>query len=513
MPDSRTSESEFVCECGEWMREACAGEPFYRELEDKRYCVLHFPSKEKSADFKEALERKTKSRDFNFSGVWFPDEVSFFGFDFSSAADFRSATFSEAADFSGATFSALAYFRWTTFVAKANFRNTTFRDGVDLRWATFKGDANFIGGAFEASAHFSAVTFNAAEFIAATFSAEADFSFTTFSAIANFWGTSFSAGASFIGASFSAAANFVSATFTVEAYFSHATFGAKAEFSSAKFGSGASFDSATFSAGAYFGNARFSGAAYFRDAIFGNYVRFAGNEKKQPFGVTSSLDLQFARIEKPDRVSFHTLSLHPHWFINVDSRRFDFINIHWRNYGKAKEELKLLKRVPSCHRLLVITCRNLASNAEENDRFRSASQFRLMAMDAERLENWHGLDFRKLNWWYWFASGYGERVLRAFLVLLGIWFVAGLLYTRVGFARWEPKLASEVDAVVAKRDDVGTPLKFSRALTYSAAVMTFQKPEPRPATTAAQAIVFLETILGPVQAALLALAIRRKFMR
>jgi uncharacterized protein (DUF433 family) len=42
--------------------------------------------------------------------------------------------------------------------------------------------------------------------------------------------------------------------------------------------------------------------------------------------------------------------------------------------------------------------------------------------------------------------------------------------------------------------------------------MTFQKPEPRPATPAAQTVVLLETILGPVQAALLALAIRRKFM-
>jgi hypothetical protein len=43
--------------------------------------------------------------------------------------------------------------------------------------------------------------------------------------------------------------------------------------------------------------------------------------------------------------------------------------------------------------------------------------------------------------------------------------------------------------------------------------MTFQKPEPRPTTTAAQALALFETILGPVQAALLALAIRRKFMR
>jgi hypothetical protein len=136
-----------------------------------------------------------------------------------------------------------------------------------------------------------------------------------------------------------------------------------------------------------------------------------------------------------------------------------------------------------------------------------------MALDAERLETWHGFDFRRLNWWYWVASGYGERPFQALLVLFGILLLFGLLYTQVGFARWEPRLASEADAMVAKKDEDGAPLKLSRALTYSAAVMTLQRPDPKPATTAAQTLVLFETILGPVQAALLALAIRRKFMR
>ncbi len=105
-----------------------------------------------------------------------------------------------------------------------------------------------------------------------------------------------------------------------------------------------------------------------------------------------------------------------------------------------------------------------------------------------------------------------ERMLRALVVLLGILFLFALLYHQVGFVRWEPRLASEPDAVAAKRDKVGAPLECGRALAYSAGVMMLQKPEPRPATPAAQFFVILETILGPVQAALLALAIRRKFM-
>jgi hypothetical protein len=61
-------------------------------------------------------------------------------------------------------------------------------------------------------------------------------------------------------------------------------------------------------------------------------------------------------------------------------------------------------------------------------------------------------------------------------------------------------------------DRVGKPLELKRAFTYSLGVMSLQKPEPRPVTDAAQTLVVLETIFGPVQAALLALAIRRRFM-
>ena len=75
-------------------------------------------------------------------------------------------------------------------------------------------------------------------------------------------------------------------------------------------------------------------------------------------------------------------------------------------------------------------------------------------------------------------------------------------------------MASESDAAIAKRDEVGTPLRpLAQSLSYSASVMILQKPDLRPATIAAHTLVIVETILGPLQAALLALAIRRKFMR
>ena len=540
MPDSPTSkpESDFVCECEEWMRVACAAEPFYEEHERKSYCVLHFPDKEKSSDFEKALQRKLKNRDFNFQGVWFPDELSFSEFEFSRDAYFRGATFSAEADFTEAIFGAEAEFAYATFSTAAIFKDVTFSTEASFSEATFSAYADFGAATFSLGANFSSATFNAqanfqhatftkaaADFSGATFSdeahfkraqfcANANFSSATFRAVANFRQAAFDAPADFRGAAFSAEANFFVAFFGEKANFESATFRAEANFT-AEFRAAAVFIKATFSGEASFIKAIFGAQADFTYATFADRVAFAGSKRTSVFSDASSLDLQFAGIEKPDRFLFHTLTLHPHWFINVDPRKFDFTNVKWKNSGEVKPELEILKSngLAAPHRLLAIACQRLAANCEDNSRYRKASHFRRMAQDAERLETWRGFDFRKLNWWYWLASGYGERPFQALLVLVGILVLFGLLYTQVGFAQWEPRLASEADVATAKKDEVGAPLPFRRALTYSAAVLTFQRPEPKPATTTAQTIVLLETILGPVQAALLALAIRRKFMR
>jgi hypothetical protein len=395
MSSSPTTEApaavDFVCDCHILSRSVCEELPFFKKHEGKRYCVLHYPGRDKIIAFNEVFRRKLDNEDFDFREVCFPDKVDFSKFVFATPVNFNSATFSSGANFNSATFSAVADFRYATFGALASFRETTF------------------------------------------------------------------------------------------------------------------------SAAVYFDYAAFRAAANFREAAFSGYVRFAGGGSKKVFGDNSSLNLQFAKIEKFDRLSFHTLTLCPHWFVNVDARKFEFINVNW-NWRDIITKFKV-SDVSLRHRLMAVACRNLAVNAEENHRYEEASRFRYMAMEAGRLERWRGFAFWTLGWWYWLASGYGERVWRAFVVLIGVWLVAAALYTRVGFARWEPRVSTEQEAAEAKRDEVGEPLPLPRALTYSLGVMTLQKPEPRPATNAAQSLVMLETILGPVQAALLALAIRRKFMR
>jgi hypothetical protein len=419
------SEPAFVCECNDWMRSACNSEPFYKEDKGKWYCVLHYPGKEKAADFDLAFRKKLEAKDFNFYGVWFPEAVNFNKFEFSGTADFYSATFSAGAYFTSATFSAEANFGSATFSGTANFYSATFSAGAYFRFATFSGTANFYS---------------------ATFSARANFT------------------------------------------------------------------SATFSAGAYFTSATFSAEANFGSATFKDQVSFSGI---QNFGNQSALDLQFARIEEPERLSFHTVRLRPHWFVNVEPRKFVFIDVSW-NWGaiSIKGEIRRLdiKYISSPHRLLEIACHQLAENAEANNRYEEASRFRYWAMDLARRDKWKGWTFWETDWlhiFYWAVSGYGERILRAFGWLLGVLIIFALLYTQVGFT--QPANANA--ASTTSEDNTGRPLALPRAITYSLGVMSLQRPEPRPVTNWAHALVTLEMILGPVQAALLVLAIRRKFMR
>ena len=130
-------------------------------------------------------------------------------------------------------------------------------------------------------------------------------------------------------------------------------------------------------------------------------------------------------------------------------------------------------------------------------------------MDVLRREDPSFRAVLSLEWWYWLASGYGELAGRALLILLLLILVFGFAYLIVGFSRSTDKTRA---ASIA--DATGAPITpVSAAFLYSSEVLTLQKPEPKPLTACARILVTLETILGPTQLALLALAIRRKFMR
>jgi hypothetical protein len=595
-------EYDAVCDCEQRMRSACRGQPWYKEYGGKRYCVLHYPGMEKSADFEEALQNKLKAGDLNFCGAWFPNGVNFSSYTFNAEVNFSSATFNAEVDFSFTTFEADANFSSATFNARAKFQHTNFkktyfdyaafnarvvfseakfRGKADFTRAKFKdnmfvnfGDAkstsmvfaeavffeeaNFSYTMFDELADFGRTKFMRVLFDNARFNAKSEFSGATFAGDVSFFSAIFNQDSEFYKAHFEADANFAYATFTAraefrlaifnkeevssietnivkKANFSHAIFRTEASFSYTQFGIKADFSSAVFGTHAYFSEVTFSKEANFSYALFEDYIKFSGIKKDQVLNGY----FRHVRIEKPDHVSFETLTLFPHYFVNVDARKLVFNNVRWR--GIIGQEIKELEgdQVLEPQLLLAVTCRQLAINAEDNHRYEDASKFRYWAMELQREWRWRNFEFwdgwkesiskrfegisKKrivalfredwLYWLYWAASGYGERIFRAFLWLIGIWVFFAWLYTYVGFMRPDAKLTQEINAPTIKYDEEYETLGFRRALIYSFGVMSLQKPEPRPLTDGARTLINLETILGPVQAALLLLAIRRKFMR
>src|SRR5258705_10619511 len=77
MVKNSISDTSFICDCEQWHRSACLGEPFYKEHENKRYCVLHHPPAGKEVAFDEAFKRKLLNNDLDFRGVVFPSPLKF----------------------------------------------------------------------------------------------------------------------------------------------------------------------------------------------------------------------------------------------------------------------------------------------------------------------------------------------------------------------------------------------------------------------------------------------------
>jgi hypothetical protein len=165
--------------------------------------------------------------------------------------------------------------------------------------------------------------------------------------------------------------------------------------------------------------------------------------------------------------------------------------------------LRLLKSEVSSHPtpdtpLLSQACRRLSANAEENREFPLANEFYYWAMNALRKQSWRRLGLiRSL---YWALSGYGVRARQAFGVLVAIWAAFTTLYVLVDPSEFK---------------DFGQGIGYLwQAAVYSFLALARLNPEPTPGEPGLfQFLVGLEGILGPLQIALLVLAIRRKVMR
>jgi uncharacterized protein YjbI with pentapeptide repeats len=553
---------------------ACEGQAFFARREGNSYCVLHFPGNEKKDVFESAIKKKIDAGNFNFQGVWFPDSYCFRQAKFDEKVDFSSAVFNNHQSFSGSKFGSEAIFAGATFKKEATFSGATFSKKADFTSVVFHKDADFSSARFEAvgdfrnclfmeRADFSRANFSIGSFWPATFNSSASFYEARFQR-ANFRVSEFKDTANFSYCSFGHA-EFINTSFFKTADFFLASFEGQAYFTSATFAEAVRFNMSTFNAEARFTSSTFNGESDFSHSVLKSHVIFSGEYDNGGFGDGAYCDFRHTEFENPNLVSFHSVTLRPQWFVNVDCRRFEFTDVRWmgnlrrefideavrdltdrdareerraadRRAERRKqaelffpydaraladldnEDAEALARNANAQRirnrflrLLSITCRQLAVNAEENHRYDEASEFRFWSMELRRKEGMKArgrLSVGALHSLYRYLSGYGEEIGRAFVILVALWLFFSALYTQVGFVPTEMSLQPSTYS-----NEGGSPQKLTKAVIYSLEVITLQQPNPRPSTPAARLAVVAERILGPIQVALLALAIRRRFIR
>jgi hypothetical protein len=174
--------------------------------------------------------------------------------------------------------------------------------------------------------------------------------------------------------------------------------------------------------------------------------------------------------------------------------------------GTLAEEIAALKKreVESPHTLLSRACRRLSANAEENREYPLANEFHYWSMNALRKQDWRRLGL--IGTLYWALSGYGVRAARAFWILVSMWLAFASLYFLI---------VESSPFWVFSASDIWQGIDYARqAAVYSLSALVRLNPRPQSETLDwFQTLVTIEGILGPIQIALLALAIRRKVMR
>lgn len=503
------------------------------------------------------LKGATFSNGIDLSDSTFKGEVDVSSSTVKGPASFRKTTFEYVCHMPRTIWHSTAIFRSAKFLAPAYFAGCTFHEIADFESSVFFSGSYFAGARFEKTGFFNFALWKdndslpapTAEFRDANFQAMANFTYASFLVRTTFENAVFVGNGVFERAKFYDRCSFKRAAFDSNARFDKAFFSEKTEahFFHTRFAKDAIFEDAHLRGGASFNSAVFGSESdiIFRRGYIGKEVsfRYASAEGLLRFIEVDNSDCRLIKFqemahEKATRVSFDSMKLSPSWFINSDPRKFVFRNITWPLKNKNFLETELATIVgmrvkeEKSYELLITSLRNLAANAEDANRLDRASTFRRLAFECETRERkqkrkvWfnevkamlrrpvgctnvfqHASEaLKKLRFIprpipidpvhsvYRIASSFGENASRAALVLGLIWFSFALLY-------------------YVLRDLVNPDWSFSNAMAFSTSAMLFQKPDVPTGSRVIYTLRTIQMIAAPIQAAILALAIRRKFMR
>ncbi len=512
----------------------CRGLPL-TYFNGKHFCILHLPADYKGdlGQFYEVVQAKLNNGETDFQYIDVPDSKTFFSKHYLNDLNFAHARFRGEADF-----------RSTKFKKGVSFRNAIFESAVYFDLCEFQAACDFEGVVFRGKAGFSSTHFSkGGSFDRSRFEDDCVFSRSTFSNHASFEHVVFLTRSDFASAEFLDTSSFDSGEFKEGANFTLTTFSKQATFFQCRFFNRVNFTPSDFKANVFFNFSRFDDSCIVRfdqTNFFGSvslqqtdirgFIYFEGGERivlvegaETSEGITDCfkgsdayLNLSTSRIEEPHKVFFDSVRLEPNWFIKTNSRQFAFTDCSWRYADgedvSARSELLILqeRRIPNASALLQKTCWQLADNYEEAKDFALASLFRSVANEAKRVHGFSGFKDSFLHRIYWLSSYYGENWAQAFTVLAFILLLSAIAFLFVSF---------EICPASARLGDPGAAceirtLSIWESLRHSFAVATFQQSNARnPVTSAGELLTTLERICVPLQATLLALAIRRKFMR
>ncbi len=544
-------------DCEDWEKDdiqklVCVGEAKYEDVDDKNfYCLLHFRSGTKETEFNKALYEKLDKNESDFRYVWFPKLL------------LENFTFENVANFQHAFFSTLANFRELIFKNDANFLDCRFNHYNEFSNITFNRMVIFANCIFDSMIFFSDLTFRNTDkslnslaslvnFQLAEFKEEFNFS-SRCDEVIDFSDTIFHQKATFDNSTFlKGFSTFSKAIFKEEAYFQNVNFGDNSLeenydsffFNNTIFEKTVSFQNSNFLLQINFSNSRFKNSADFRkttvktsinfeDASFESFAKFSGQSNNHTSWAKEGLNFTSVEVEKPERISFQSINLKPDSFNKTDIKKFDFTDIKWdvkefRVDWSRFKDLFTSNDEAEARRTNYVnlekTYRRFASYAEENNDYQNASKFRFTSFDIQRITPWYGRLPITLLWWYKWTSRYGESwiwSLVVFALLIIVFFP--YVYTNLNFrtcAKDRP-IYTSIAICESKNEEIkqnctcsDDRISFGDAVIQSLTTATFQNIEYRkPITWRGELWIILEKIFAPLQAALLALAIRRKFMR
>lgn len=425
----------------------------------------------------------------------------------------------------------------TIFEGDIDFGNLTSLPPINFFYSTFSGTTGFENVVFNGEANFKKVTFNnIASFALATFKDKVCLDQAKFNKVAAFNGTIFEDKAYFRNVRFSSGANFSIANFKREAIFSGSGFGEEADFNRTTFNEDAYFLGETFIT-----RNESADNTPLEKLSSDDWVNRRNAEEVYPQRLTKG---NFKELNIKGKIRFERSNFTRISFLDTDLRKIDFINCVWpKKFGReilydeiilfGDEDYERFKGKPSeiLKREWSLFKRDISCDKEEIKKveilYRRLKQKFKEEHDEAEVSNWHygekemrrkGNRFRRLfplslSNLYWFSSGYGERPLRAGVVLLLLIFTISALFRLAGLIPSNASPSYEIIEIKSWTDLINFH-NIKAIVLNTLQYATFEnKPDFIPRTIYGGYLKLVTRILIPLQAALFVLAVRNRFRR